>query len=230
MDVTHQHTHKRIYRLIVYIVCCVAVLGVLLYGTRVEGLQGVDLNVVAEAALDRTHALSTFFMDVSILGDLASVVVITGLIALALAYRKQWVTAAGLIVSVGSSSIIAYVVKTLVERPRPVGMFALLSETTYSFPSGHATAVVALYGFLFYLLMKSKAERVQKIVGGSAIGLFIVLIGVSRVYIGVHYPSDILGGYTVGLLGVFLGVITMYALHIWLHHLNHSATRKTKSR
>jgi undecaprenyl-diphosphatase len=67
-------------------------------------------------------------------------------------------------------------------------------------------------------------------VGGSAIGIFIVLIGVSRVYIGVHYPSDILGGYTVGLLGVFLGVITMYALHIWLHHLNHSVTRQTKSR
>jgi len=108
-----------------------------------------------------------------------------------------------LLVSVCGSSITTFILKNIFYRARPIE--ALYLETDSAFPSGHATIAIALYGFLFYTIWKHDKHYLKKpfIVFLSAI---IILIGISRLYLGVHYITDILVGYTVGSIWLFLSI------------------------
>jgi undecaprenyl-diphosphatase len=107
----------------------------------------------------------------------------------------------GLIVIVGGC--LNLILKSLygVQRPTISPIYTpIYTEILYAFPSGHAMVAVTFYGLLMYLVYKSNWPWVYKI--GFILVLFclVLLIGLSRVYLGVHYPSDIIGGYLGGLL------------------------------
>lgn len=88
--------------------------------------------------------------------------------------------------------------KFIVERPRPDG-FRLIDESGYSFPSGHSMISMAFYGFLIYLVYNNVQNRYVKISLIVLLSLLILLIGVSRIYLGVHYTSDVLAGFLISL-------------------------------
>ena len=93
-------------------------------------------------------------------------------------------------------------------RPRPDAALALVEETGYAFPSSHAVFVVAFYGALIYLLGYWRAfpgQPVARWAVQGALALLILVVGASRIYLGVHWPSDVLGGYLFG--GLFLMVL-----------------------
>ena len=92
--------------------------------------------------------------------------------------------------------ILNYILKLIFSRERPIDI-NLIAETGYSFPSGHAMISLAVYGFLAYLLWKSNYK--YKKIGSSLLILLIVLIGISRIYLGVHYTSDVIGGFIISL-------------------------------
>jgi len=102
-----------------------------------------------------------------------------------------------------TSGVLIYLLKNLFARPRPVLEF--LQETGYSFPSGHALISVALFGSLFYFLLRVKSDwkRISLILF-SCLG--ILILGLSRVYLNVHWVSDILGGYFLGATILFVGI------------------------
>lgn len=101
------------------------------------------------------------------------------------------------------AEIITFLGKLWFDRPRP--LWAVFFETDPSFPSGHATIAVAFYGYLAYILIQSFPGRYQRLIITLA-ALLIALIGFSRLYLGVHYVSDVLAGYLVGLLALIIGV------------------------
>jgi membrane-associated phospholipid phosphatase len=92
-------------------------------------------------------------------------------------------------------------------RPRPLLWPRLIQETSYGFPSGHALGSIVLYGFLAYLLVRRYPGQGRSIYGMAA-GL-IGAIGFSRLYLGVHYPTDILAGYAVGWLWLMVCVFVL---------------------
>ncbi|MFS0840636.1 phosphatase PAP2 family protein [Paenibacillus sp. 1P03SA] len=99
-----------------------------------------------------------------------------------------------LIAAIGGSAILNTILKKIFQRERPT-IKIIMEEAGFSFPSGHSMAVVALYGILVYLLWKhisGTAGRTVLIVLASAM---IAAMGLARIYLGVHYPSDVLGGY-----------------------------------
>lgn len=101
-----------------------------------------------------------------------------------------------LIVVVGGSSLLNVMLKLVFRRDRP-DLHRIVEEAGYGFPSGHSVAAIALYGVLVYLLWRHANTRKGKAVL-IVIGLFMVLsIGISRIYLGVHFPSDVIGGYLV---------------------------------
>jgi len=106
-----------------------------------------------------------------------------------------------LLVSVGGSAATTFILKNIFYRPRP--MEALYMETGSSFPSGHATAAMALYGFLLYTIWKHDKHYLKNsfIIFLSAL---IILIGASRLYLEVHYLSDVLAGYAVGFIWLLI--------------------------
>ena len=91
--------------------------------------------------------------------------------------------------------------KELSARPRPDAALALVEETGYAFPSGHAVFAAAFYGALIYLLGQwdgfARRPMLRRIVQG-ALALFILAVGASRVYLGAHWPSDVIGGFLFG--------------------------------
>jgi undecaprenyl-diphosphatase len=147
------------------------------------------------------HSFSTPFLDrlmilISHLGATPALI-LTGVITGWLLARRHFVDGLMLVISVGGAEVIVDVLKALFSRPRPAIFPPLAVETTYSFPSGHTMVAVALYGMLAVF-----AWRGRRFVWAVLCLLVIPLIALSRVYIGVHYPSDVLGAMSVGLLWV----------------------------
>ncbi len=117
--------------------------------------------------------------------------------------NKKW-QIMGLMLAVIGSIGFTYLLKLIFNRPRPIN--AIFLETSASFPSGHATIAVSFYGFIAYLIIKKvneKKYRVPVILSGIIIAL---LIGFSRLYLGVHYLSDVLAGYLIGLLWLIISL------------------------
>ena len=93
--------------------------------------------------------------------------------------------------------------KQLVQRPRPDG-FRLIAETGYSFPSGHSMVAMAFYGLLAWMVWHYERDRFVRWLCVIGFGLVIALIGISRIYRGVHYASDVIAGFCVSLIWLAL--------------------------
>ena len=131
--------------------------------------------------------------------SLASVVVLAVLAAViaALAPGKApgWCVAVNLVCVVALNTLLKY----LVQRPRPDG-FRLISESGYSFPSGHSMVAMAFFGLLIWMVWRYHRRDAMRVVWCACFGLVIVMVGVSRIYLGVHYASDVLAGFCVSLV------------------------------
>ena len=95
-------------------------------------------------------------------------------------------------------TILSQALKIIIQRPRPTE-YHIINETGYSFPSGHSMVSMAFYGFLIYLIYKNIKNKYLKISLIVILSLLIVMIGISRIYLGVHYTSDVCAGFLVSL-------------------------------
>ncbi len=88
--------------------------------------------------------------------------------------------------------------KNILQRPRPTE-FRIINESGYSFPSGHSMVSMAFYGFLIYLIYKYVQNKKIKYTLITILSILIFFIGISRIYLGVHYTSDVLGGFLISI-------------------------------
>lgn len=101
------------------------------------------------------------------------------------------------------SFIINQVIKMIIQRPRPLGI-NLITESGFSYPSGHSMVSMAYFGYLIYLIYKSNKSTHKKTILISIISIIIVLIGFSRIYLGVHYFTDVIGGFLLSYIYLYL--------------------------
>lgn len=116
------------------------------------------------------------------------------------------------------SVIFNNIFKLIFQRNRP-SLIALITETGYSYPSGHAMISVLFFGTLSYIISKSDIKY-KKVIRWF-LGIFIILIGISRIYLGVHYASDIIGGYLLGI------IILLVVISIQKEHRNESINNRS---
>ncbi|HUX81168.1 MAG TPA: phosphatase PAP2 family protein [Candidatus Paceibacterota bacterium] len=110
----------------------------------------------------------------------------------------------GSIIAFSGAAVSGFILKELVARARPDSLIPALTQSGFSFPSGHATAAMVLYGFGAFILCREYPERTTPVILLTAFG--IVLIGFSRLYLGVHFPSDVIAGYALGGLWLLIGM------------------------
>jgi undecaprenyl-diphosphatase len=98
--------------------------------------------------------------------------------------------------------------KSIVQRPRPDG-YQLIVETGYSFPSGHSMVSMAFYGLLVWMVLHYVRDRRKRHALAAAFVVLIALVGISRIYLGVHYASDVVAGFLVSMawLGAYTATI-----------------------
>lgn len=106
-------------------------------------------------------------------------------------------------VTVISSFVLNTVLKNIFLRPRP-SVLRLVTETSYSFPSGHSMINAALYTILILLLLKNANKKGKRIIASISLVILFLIIGISRIYLGVHYFGDVLAGWVLGILVAFI--------------------------
>ena len=114
-------------------------------------------------------------------------------------------------VVIAGTQVINQVLKLYFQRARP-NFHRLIEIGGYSFPSGHAMSALAVYGILTYVFWRHTSDRTGRIMLIIISMIFILMIGISRIYLGVHYPSDIIGGYLASgvLLILAIGIFRRY--------------------
>ncbi|MGI6207475.1 MAG: phosphatase PAP2 family protein [Anaerolineae bacterium] len=145
-----------------------------------------------------SRGLTRLMVAITQLGSTAVVAVL----ALGWAYLRRRTGAMAVVPALcaAGGGLTSMVIKALVDRPRPDVVAALVQEHSFSFPSGHSLVAMAFYGAVALTLAPSIGRRSARLAVYATAGVVIILVGVSRVYLGVHYPSDVLGGYSLGVL------------------------------
>ena len=147
-------------------------------------------------------ALTSVMQAASFLGSTLFLVIFGVIIVVALYLRKHRRGAILFTATTVGSSVLLTALKFAFKRVRPEPFFETILPASYSFPSGHSLASFCFYGALATILTtRIKSFRLKIIVWMAATAM-ILLVGISRIYLGVHYPSDVVAGYAVGLIWV----------------------------
>lgn len=175
----------------------------LLFGGLAIGVWFKATLTFDEAVLGWVHeftspGLDKLMVGITNLGGVTGMIVLTGLAMTALWFRGQFRLVWFVFLSVGGAAFVNQLVKALFGRPRPELWAQIVDEPGFSFPSGHAMASMAFVLSLIVVLWPTKWRWVSVVVGG----VFVCSIGLSRLYLGVHYPTDVLAGWLASMAWV----------------------------
>jgi undecaprenyl-diphosphatase len=155
---------------------------------------------------------------------LGSNVVLVPLVVIVSAYlvvrRREWRSVALLVAAIAGANVLYRVAKSAIARPRPPVSLHLMSVSGFSFPSGHATAVIASWGAVA-IVLGARRQTSIRVVLWSVAAFVALLVGLSRIYLGVHWSTDVVGG--LGLGGLWLCVLGLVRL-LWEPTAAHSAS------
>ena len=168
-----------------------------------EILEDVYANEIHEFDSQFYTAVSYFISDgftniVKIITNIASVPVIIVVTLISIIWIKDKKINIAIVSNLVIITALNQLLKRIIARPRPIE-HRLIDETGYSFPSGHSMVSAAFYGFLIYLIYKNVKNKYLKWGLIAILSLLIFLIGTSRIYLGVHYTSDVLAGFLVAI-------------------------------
>jgi membrane-associated phospholipid phosphatase len=170
---------------------------------------GLDTTVLLWLYQWTNPVLDAVMLKITALGDPEFVVVVVVFSLGWLWWKRRRLEAKGFAIACLGALILNQGLKLCFAKPRPQLWTHLITESSFSFPSGHALGSLVLYGFLAYVLARQFHKSARWIYSVAAI--VITAIGISRLYLGVHWPTDIVAGYAVGFLWLMV-CITMVKL------------------
>jgi len=208
----------------VLITLVVLLAGVWLFDTIAEGVVGRDPRYMDRQILLALRepgdpsdpigptGLEIMMRDFTALGGTAVTSLVTLSVVGYLLLRRQYNLVVLVVVTVVGSGILTQVLKSAYARPRPALVPGLMDVLDASFPSGHSSGAAAVYLTLGSLLARLQRRRVLEIYVLALAVALTLLVGISRVYLGVHYPSDVVAGW---LLGALWAMFTLLVARSW---------------
>ncbi|PKG23398.1 phosphatase PAP2 family protein [Niallia nealsonii] len=168
-----------------------------------------DSNVIAFIQSFVSDRFTAVMIAISFFGSIKWIATVLIIIACLLCWKKKYALAIFLLGASGLGALLNKGLKWFFKRERP-DILPIVIEKSYSFPSGHSMGSLLFYGSLaFVVLHLMKPSKLRKI-AVFVFCLFILLIGISRIYLGVHFPTDVLGGYSVGMAFLFICIIVFH--------------------
>ena len=166
---------------------------------KTNSIESFDTSIYNLIAMHINANLTDFFKFMTFLGEgvsIANFCVLALIVTFILKKRNIGLIVAG---CVTFNSLFSEGLKRIIQRPRPE-ILRLINESSYSFPSSHTLASVSLCGILIYFIFRSGWDRNVKIAISTLLVLFPLLIAISRIYLGVHNASDVLGGAIIAMI------------------------------
>ena len=168
-----------------------------------EQLISLDSSIQTAIRGDLPAILTTIFRGITRLIDLP-IVISWAILLTAIFYLKKWKSESLLVAgNLSLAGILIVSLKHLYQRPRPE-ILHLVEEEGFSFPSGHSLAVTLLIGSLIIIVGQRVKDRTVKLILQILLGIYLVSVIISRVYLGVHYPSDVLASLCLGIGILFI--------------------------
>ena len=192
-------------------IACLSLIGFLIITILVLTNEITSFDtMIGDGVLNlRNPLLTAFFTNFTHIGDTIPVIIITIILLLAF---YQWRDRILILSSVAATVGLNQGIKHMIERPRPPLDIHLISQGGFSFPSGHSMISLCMGGVLIYFVWTKLKKKNWKVFWTILLTILILLIGFSRIYVGVHYPSDVLGGYCLSLF-ILLIVISLVRDH-----------------
>ncbi len=197
------HDHR-----VILLVSLMFLVGFLLVATLRSSFVTLDLSVNAWATSINKSSFTVVAEEISIIFDTNALVIISLVLAAVFSVKNRWRYGALLLGTMGGDALIVEISKMLIMSPRPLN--EIIHATDYSFPSGHVAGSVAFFGILTYFAWKNWASARTRSLTGGLYTAIILLIGFDRIYLNVHWFSDVAGGF---LLGAFWLVFTLWVFH-----------------
>jgi undecaprenyl-diphosphatase len=187
-----------------------------------EDDTGLDNRIADELHEHATRPLTEFFEAVTTLGNGIVLAGVAAIAAYLLARRRYYAEAVLMVLAYVGAQVLSFSLKLAFRRDRPFFTDPLATVSTYSFPSGHATVSIAVYGAVCLVLLR-RLTGLARVVCLAAAVLLVSLIGFSRLYLGVHFLSDVLAGFSIGLAWLALCVVVLD-----LHHRRRSRLQTSR--
>ena len=183
------------YKWIILFICIILFLSILedVFEYETLALDYSVYNIVVKGM--RNPILTNVLKIITNLGSAFALITITILSLIILKNKKIGLC---ITINLALSTILNLLLKNIIQRPRPEG-YRLIEETGFSFPSGHSMVNTAFYGLLIYLIIKNVKNQKLKYCLSLLISILILSIGFSRIYLGVHYTSDVLAGFLISI-------------------------------
>lgn len=165
------------------------------------------INSSSKVFFESIHSpiLTEIMLIVTDVGSPSSVILYCLVISMVLWLHKKYAHMTQFILTIGASGLVALLTKIIVRLPRPSG--GLVSEIGYSFASAHAMVAVTFFMLIAYSYKNSFKSKLAKYALFSLSALATLLIGLSRVYLGVHYMTDVLAGFLIGSIIVGISIL-----------------------
>jgi membrane-associated phospholipid phosphatase len=137
--------------------------------------------------------------------------------------KDRW-GAVFLVIAVGGGGVLTLLLKYVYQRDRP-SLNPAIDAVGFSFPSGHSVGALVLYGFILFLIIRSGRNPILQWVSSVLTLLLIIFIGISRIYLGAHFPSDVFAGYIAGAIWLVLCLVALE----WIQWQNANPVRPIKA-
>ena len=189
-----------------------------IFGSLAEGIVDGEPLALLDARrslwfhLHAIEALTPLMLGVSALNGIAGISVLSVMLALYFAWKREWYWLLWLAIASPGGMLVNVLTKYAFHRQRPLFVDPIVMLSSYSFPSGHTAASTLFYGTLAaYLMPRVKTARQRTLILLAAL-LMIVLVGLSRIYLGAHYLSDVLAGFAEGLAWLAVCMVAVATL------------------
>jgi len=194
----------------ILLLICLTLFIIILVNVLNDNIRGFDESIYDEIISLESNCITGFFKGITKFADAKSLILMSIICLIVIKNKK---IGSCITVNLISSAFINHLIKEIVQRPRPPIELRMVEVSNFSFPSGHAMTATAFYGLILYFVFNNVKNKKLRSMVCVILSLLISLIGISRIYLGVHYASDVLAGFLFGI--VYLVLYTTFIIKLF---------------